>query len=344
MKKITIRFFVVVIVFAFSLLATGAIFTVHETEQVVITQFGKPVGDPITTPGLKFKVPFIQKVNVFEKRILAWDGAAIEMTTRDKTYIIVDTYARWAIEDPLLYFLSVQNERRAQSRLKDILGSATLDAIASHELAEVVRSDKTRKPVVEEEIAEADQSGAIGNLIPIRRGREALEKDVFTASEPVLKEYGIKLYDFRFKRINYNTVVQERIHERMISERKQIAERFRSEGNGEAAKILGNMERDLRRIKSEAYKEVQTLMGEADAKATEIYASAYNQSLESAEFYQFVRTMELYGEMLGGDSTVILSTESDLFKYLKEVEPVLEPDGSPGPVIEGPRSAPEFDN
>ncbi len=335
MKKITIRFFVVVTAFAFLLVATGAIFTVHETEQVVITQFGKPIGDPITTPGLKFKVPFIQKVNVFEKRILAWDGAAIEMTTRDKTYIIVDTYARWAIEDPLLYFLSVQNERRAQSRLKDILGSATLDAIASHELAEVVRSDKTRKPAVEEEIAEADQSGAIGNLIPIRRGREALEKDVFTASEPVLKEYGIKLYDFRFKRINYNTVVQERIHERMISERKQIAERFRSEGNGEAAKILGNMERELRRIKSEAYKEVQTLMGEADAKATEIYAAAYNQSPESVEFYQFVRTMELYGEMLGGDSTVILSTESDLFKYLKEVEPVLEPSGSAGPVAEG---------
>ena len=335
MKKITIRFFVVVTAFAFLLVATGAIFTVHETEQVVITQFGKPIGDPITTPGLKFKVPFIQKVNVFEKRILAWDGAAIEMTTRDKTYIIVDTYARWAIEDPLLYFLSVQNERRAQSRLKDILGSATLDAIASHELAEVVRSDKTRKPAVEEEIAEADQSGAIGNLIPIRRGREALEKDVFTASEPVLKEYGIKLYDFRFKRINYNTVVQERIHERMISERKQIAERFRSEGNGEAAKILGNMERELRRIKSEAYKEVQTLMGEADAKATEIYAAAYNQSPESVEFYQFVRTMELYGEMLGGDSTVVLSTESDLFKYLKEVEPVIEPSNSAGPVAEG---------
>ena len=175
-----------------------------------------------------------------------------------------------------------------------------------------------------------DEAGSVGALIPIRRGREALESDVFKASEPVLEEYGIKLYDFRFKRINYNTVVQERIHERMISERKQIAERFRSEGNGEAAKILGNMERDLRSIESEAYKKVQTLKGEADAKATEIYAAAYNQSPESVEFYQFVRTMELYGEMLGGDSTVVLSTESDLFKYLKEVEDLEKPNGSEG--------------
>ena len=174
MKKIAIRIFVSLAALVGLLIATGAIYTVHETEQVVITQFGKPVGDPIMTPGLKFKVPFIQKVNVFEKRILAWDGEAIEMTTRDKTYIIVDTYARWAIEDPLLYFLSVQNERRAQSRLKDILGSATLDAIASHELAEVVRSNKDRQPAVEEEIAEADESGSVGTLIPIRRGREAL--------------------------------------------------------------------------------------------------------------------------------------------------------------------------
>ncbi|MGB0154496.1 MAG: protease modulator HflC [Verrucomicrobiales bacterium] len=330
MKKIAIRIFVSLAALVGLLVATGAIYTVHETEQVVITQFGKPVGDPIMTPGLKFKVPFIQKVNVFEKRILAWDGEAIEMTTRDKTYIIVDTYARWAIEDPLLYFLSVQNERRAQSRLKDILGSATLDAIASHELAEVVRSTKDRQPTVEEEMAEVDEAGSVGALIPIRRGREALESDVFKASEPVLEEYGIKLYDFRFKRINYNTVVQERIHERMISERKQIAERFRSEGNGEAAKILGNMERDLREIESEAYKKVQTLKGEADAKATEIYAAAYNQSPESVEFYQFVRTMELYGEMLGGDSTVVLSTESDLFKYLKEVETLEKPNSSEG--------------
>ena len=180
MKKIAIRIFVSLAALVGLLIATGAIYTVHETEQVVITQFGKPVGDPIMTPGLKFKVPFIQKVNVFEKRILAWDGEAIEMTTRDKTYIIVDTYARWAIEDPLLYFLSVQNERRAQSRLKDILGSATLDAIASHELAEVVRSNKDRQPAVEEEIAEADESGSVGTLIPIRRGREALESDWLT--------------------------------------------------------------------------------------------------------------------------------------------------------------------
>ncbi|MCB1085548.1 MAG: protease modulator HflC [Verrucomicrobiae bacterium] len=320
--------FVAIAVFIALLVFIGAFFTVHETEQVVITQFGNPVGDPINASGkgesqsgLHFKIPFIWQVNRFEKRILEWDGRAEEMPTKDKTYISVDTFARWRISDPLQFFRRLRDERSALSRLDDILGSETRNTIAKHELIEVVRTTKDRQPLKAEELVEADLTGTVGKLLPIRQGQAALEKEIFDQSKAKLTEFGIELLDVRFKRVNYNDSVQERIYERMISERQQIAERFRSEGAGEAAKILGSMEKELREIQSTAYKEVETIKGEADAKATEIYAKAYNQGDEAADFYEFSRTMELYLEMLKGDSTLILSTDSDLFKYLKRIDP-----------------------
>ncbi|MFP6898678.1 MAG: protease modulator HflC [Roseibacillus sp.] len=301
--------------------ASSSMYTVNEREQVIITQFGNPMGSPVTTAGLKFKTPFIQKVNRIEKRILEWDGRANEMPTKDKTYIIVDTYGRWQITDPLKYFQRLRDERSALSRLDDILGSETRNTIAKHELIEVIRTTKDRVPQQSDDIVEADLTGTVGTLPAISRGRTALEAEIFAKSREKLAEFGIELLDVRFKRVNYNQSVVSRIYDRMTSERRQIAERFRSEGAGEAAKIMGRMEKDLKKIESEAYKTVQTIKGEADAEATRIYAAAYNQSAESVEFYQFSRTMELYPEILGGKSTVILSTNSDLFKYLKKVEP-----------------------
>jgi membrane protease subunit HflC len=300
---------------------SSATYTVNEREQVIITQFGEPKGSPKTSAGLQFKIPFVQKVNVIEKRILEWDGRANEMPTKDKTYIIVDTYGRWQITDPLKYFQRLRDERSALSRLDDILGSETRNTIAKHELIEVIRTTKDRVPVQSEELVEADISGAIGVLPAISRGRSELEKEIFEKSRAKLEEFGIELLDVRFKRVNYNQSVVGQIYERMTSERKQIAERFRSEGAGEAAIIEGEVEEELNKIESEAYKKVQMIMGVADATATEIYAAAYNQSAASVEFYEFSRTMELYPDLIGGKSTVVLSTDSDLFKYMKRIEP-----------------------
>ena len=322
-------------------IGAGAFYTVHETEQVIITQFGEPKSEPITEAGLKLKIPFVQVANRFEKRILEWDGRANEMPTKDKTYIKGDTYGRWRISDALQYFRRLRDERSAQSRLDDILGSETRNTIAKHELIEVIRTTKDRVPAQPEDLIEADRSGTVGKLLPIRRGRSALEEDIFEKSKEKLAEFGIELLDVRFKRINYNKSVQEQIYERMISERQQIASRFRSEGEGEAAKIEGNKEKELKEIESTAYKEVQTIQGKADAEATEIYAKAYNQSPEAIEFYEFLQTMELYPEMLGGDSTLILSTDSELFQFLKRIEggadaKLPEPRPRPVPPVQAP--------
>ena len=296
-------------------------FTVNQAEQVIITQFGRPVGDPITSPGLYFKMPFVQQVNSFDKRYLAWDGPMVEMSTKDKTYVQVDTFARWRITDPMRYYLRLRDERSAQSRLEDILGSETRTAIARHELIEVVRTNKDRQPLQDESLTgPLTGGGTLGILRPIQVGRVAIEKDVFDAAAPKLAEFGIELLDVRFKRINYNQQVLERIYQRMISERLQIAERFRSEGEGEAARINGNKERDLNQIKSAAYKKVQEIQGEADAKATEIYALAYAQNPESVEFYKFLKSMETYRKVINTDATIVLSTNSDLFALLKRVE------------------------
>ena len=312
--------FTLIVVAIGLIVLSGAAYTVNMREQVVITQFGEPKGKPITEAGLKFKVPFIQKVNIFDKRILPWDGPVSSMPTKEKTIIMVDTYARWQISDPLTFLRRLRDERTADRRLNDILGSETRNTIAKHELIEVIRTTKGRVPEQSEVIVEGDTTGVVGVLPPISRGRSALESDIYETSKVKLEEFGIKLLDIRFKRVNYNQTVERQIYQRMISERKQIADRFRSEGAGEAAKILGKMEKELNTIESEAYKQVQTIMGNADAEATEIYASAYNQSPEAAEFYEFSKTMELYPEMIGGKSTVVLSTDSDLFKYLKAMQ------------------------
>jgi len=295
-------------------------YTVNQAEQVIVTQFGRPVGDPVTEPGLHFKLPFVQQVNSFDKRYLAWDGPMVEMSTKDKTYVQVDTFARWRITDPMRYYLRLRDERSAQSRLEDILGSETRTAIARHELIEVVRTDKDRKPFVDETLGDLAGESTLGQLRPIRVGRVAIEKNVFDAAAPKLQEFGIELLDVRFKRINYNQQVLERIYQRMISERLQIAQRFRSEGEGEAARINGNKERDLNEIQSTAYKQVQEIQGAADAKATEIYAKAYGQKPEAAKFYKFTKSMETYRKVINSDASIVLSTNSELFGLLKLLE------------------------
>lgn len=296
----------------------GGLYTVSETEQAIITQFGRPIGEPVTQAGIHIKLPFIQKVIRIEKRFLEWDGRPNEMPTKDKTYIIVDSFARWRVTDPKQFYLRLRDERSAQSRLDDILGSETRNSIAKHELIEVIRTTKDRQPAKDSSLG--DLPGSMGVLYPITAGREKLEEEILVNAASKLKDFGIELLDVRFKRINYNKSVQSRIFSRMISERQQIAERFRSEGAGEAAKILGKKERDLLEIESTAYKAVQEIRGVADAKATEIYAKAFNQSDKSIEFYEFSKTMETYPKMLDKDSTLILTTGSDIFKFLKNVD------------------------
>jgi membrane protease subunit HflC len=296
----------------------GSFYAVHQTEQVIVTQFGKPVGDPITDPGLHFKLPFIQEVNRIDKRFLEWDGLPVAIPTRDKTYIHVDTFARWRINDPKTYFVRLHDERSAQSRLEDILGSETRNSIAKHDLIEIVRTDKDRKPLHDESLKAGPVGlGTIGVLPPIAYGRLKIEADIKSAAALKLAEFGIELLDVRLRRVNYNPDVLGRIYQRMISERLQIAQRFRSEGEGEAARIAGQKERDLNEIQSTAYRRVQEIRGESDAKATEIYAKAYTQNALAAEFYGFLKTMETYRKILPSNSTLVLSTDSDLFSLLK---------------------------
>ncbi len=307
---------------------SGALYTVDETKQVIITQFGKPVGDPITSAGLKFKTPFIQQVNPIDKRILEWDGDPSNMPTKDKLYIAVDLFARWRITDPLQYFLRLRDERSAQSRLNDILGSETRNAVAKHELIEMVRTTRDREPLRDASLSQADLD-TLGGLVPIRKGRALVEEEIFNAAAPKVEVFGIELLDIRFKRINYNESVRPKIYERMISERRQIAERFRSEGNGEAARINGNRERELSRIRSEAYREVEDIRGNADAMATEIYADAYDQSPASADFYQFQKTMDMYKTVMKKNSTLIMSTTSEAWEYLESMDPDSQAPESP---------------
>ena len=299
-------------------------FTLPPTEQVILTKFGEPVGAPIVEPGLHFKMPFITEVNRIPKNILPWDGQRNEMPTKDKLYISVDTFGRWRITDPLAYFLGLRNERTANSRLENILGSATRSIIGKHDLIEIVRTDKDRVPAKDETLVELTdgQSGNIGILPKIRKGRSVLEDEIMADALPKLNELGIELLDVRFKRINYNPSVVEKIYERMISERQQIASKFRSEGEGEAARILGNKERDLNEISSKAYKQVQTIQGQADAKASQIYARAYGQNPKAVELYEFIKTMEMYRNTIGKESTLVLSTDSDLFKFMKSSDAV----------------------
>jgi len=306
-----------VILVLVAIVASEALYTVDETERVIITQFGRPVGSVIDDAGLKIKIPFIQEVNRIEKRILVWDGSANDMPTKDKLYITVDTFGRWRIMDPLQYFLRLRDERSAQSRLEDILGSETRNAVAKHELIEIIRTSKDRSPEVDPLLADV----AISTLLPITKGRQRIEADILDAASGKLAEFGIELLDIRFKRINYNESVRQKIYARMISERDQIAERFRSEGAGEAARINGNKERDLQQITSEAYRQIQTIQGDADARATDIYARSYNQSPEAAHLYEFLKTLETYRTVIDSNTTLVLTTDSDLMGLIKAIDP-----------------------
>jgi len=292
----------------------SSVYTVSQTEQVIITQFGQPVGAPVTEAGLKFKVPFVQTVNRIEKRMLEWDGDVTEMPTKDKLYISVDTFARWRIGDPQLYFVRLRDERSAMSRLSDILGSETRNTVAAHNLVELVRTEKGRKPIVDPTMGES----ALSTGLPeIQYGRVMLEGLIFKSSAPKLKEYGIELLDIRIKRVTYNPAVANKIFQRMVSERQQIAARYRAEGEGEAAKILGQRERDLQTIESEAYRKIQTIQGKADADASAIYAAAYNQDARARDFFSFLRTLDTYRTSFTRGTTLLLSTDDGFLQFLK---------------------------
>jgi membrane protease subunit HflC len=301
--------------------ALNSTYAMSEVEQAIITQFGKPVGDPVTSAGLKFKLPFIQQVNPIEKRVLEWDGRPSDMPTKDKLYISVDLFARWRITDPLQFFLRLRDERSAQSRLDDILGSETRNAVAKHELIEIIRTTRDRVPLRDTLLTEAERELEMGTLVPIQKGRQLVEREIFAAAAEKVRVFGIELLDIRFKRINYNESVRPKIYDRMVSERRQIAERFLSEGNGEAARIRGNRVRDLNKIQSEAYRRVEEIRGIADAKAAEIYARAYDQGADAVAFYEFTRTMQSYESILGDETTRLLSIDSEIFKFLRGISP-----------------------
>ena len=312
------------------ILGFSSIYQVHVTETAIITQFGKVIGEPVTEPGIHFKIPFAQDVNRVEKRILEWDGPPLRMTTRDKVFLQVDSFARWRVKDPLKYFLSLREERRAQSRLDDIIAGATLNVVARYELIELIRSEKNR--TISPDLPKVGSSDApVSTIFPISNGRAKLELDILAEALPSLTPLGIELMDFRFKRLNYSDETQRKIYDRMISERAQIAEQFRSEGAGSAARISGDRERELKKIQSEAYAKVQTLRGNADAEAAQIYAKAFNSSPEAAEFYSFQKTLDAYEEIISNDTTLVLTTDSDIYSLLKQLPPLPTPSGAKKP-------------
>ena len=303
------------------LAVSGALYTIDETQQVVITQFGQPIGRPITQAGLHFKVPFIHQANYFEKRILEWDGEPNQIPTKDKKYIWVDTTARWKIVDALKFLQSVTNEIGAHARLDDIIDSATRDAITNHHLVEAVR-DTNR--IIEEglDAFDEDQREQAGEeLEKITLGREDLTRDILKEASKLVPQYGIELIDMRVKRINYVSDVQKKVFERMISERKRAAEKYRSEGQGKKAEIEGGRSKELNQIRSEAYKVAEEIKGKADAEAIDIYADAYNKD---AEFYSFLKTLDTYKNTIDGRTTIILTTDSEYLQYLKNTGKALE--------------------
>jgi len=300
----------VLIVIAF-IASFSSIYTVDETEQVVITQFGKTVGQPITEPGLYFKMPVIQHATYFPKNILNWDGEPGQIPTLDKTYIGVDTFALWKIVDPLKFFQTVNNVIGAQARLDDILDAAVRNFITSYSLIETVRTSNRSLSSLSIQVGQQRIGGSLGI---VTTGRNKITKAMLEQAQPKVAEFGIKLVDIKIKRLNYVESVRQSVYGRMIAERNQIAEKFRSEGKGEAKKIEGDQDKDLKRITSEAYKTAQETKGKADAKATLIYARAYDKD---PEFYSFVKSLETYEKGLGKDSYLLLSTDSEFFKYLK---------------------------
>ena len=296
-----------------AILLLNSIYILDETKQAIVTQFGRPVGDPRTDPGLNFKVPFLHKVQFFDKRYLEWDGDRNQVPTKDKKFIFVDTYARWEITNPLQFFIRLRDERSAQSRLDDILDGETRNAVASHDLLDLVRSSN-RDPEITEEFMEE-----IEILEDISVGRALIEKIVLEKANERTSDLGVRILDFRFKRMNYVDEVRDRVYDRMISERNRIADQFRSEGQGEARKIEGNKERDLAKIQSEAFKLAEEIKGRADAEATNIYASAYNKNRTSIDLYKFLRTMESFEKSMDENTSLVISSDSEFFRYLKRL-------------------------
>jgi membrane protease subunit HflC len=299
------RFGVIGAVLLVWIVLANSLYVVNEPEQVIITQFGRPVGDPVDRPGLKFKTPFIQKVHRFDKRFLEWDGDANQLPTRDKRFIWVDAYARWRISDPLLYFQRLRDERGAQTRLDDILDGETRNAIANHDLVEVIRSTNRQPEDLDLDLEEQT------TLDEIQAGRVNIQLTVLAAAQARVTDLGIEILDVRFKRINYVEEV------RMVAERRRIADRFRSEGQGEAQRISGEKDRELKSIQSEAYRKAQTIIGDADAEATRIFAEAYDRSADSRSVYEFIKTMEPFEMTIDENTALILSTEGDFTKYLR---------------------------
>ncbi len=300
--------------FIISVLLTGSVYLVSETEQAVITQFGMPVGRPIVKAGLHFKMPFMQQVQLFDKRLLEWDGDPNQIPTSDKKYIWVDTTARWKIVDALRFLQSVGSERGAHARLDDIINSATRDVVTAHLLVEAIRDSNRILELEEQEetVALAEEA-----LEEITNGRHELEGEILVRAKELAPQYGIELVDVRIKRINYIEDVRKKVYDRMISERKRAAEKYRSEGRGKSEEIMGQKEKELKQITSEAYRTAQGLRGKADAEAIGIYAAAYNKD---PEFYSFLKTLETYKDTIDGNTTIILTTDADYYKYLKALK------------------------
>ena len=302
----------IVLLLAAGIILYDSAFTVGETEQVVITQFGRIVGDAIKDPGLKFKLPFIQKVHVFPKNILEWDGEPGQIPTLDKTFIWVDAFARWRIVDPIKFFQTVNNRSNAVSRLNDIIDPAVRNFITSHKLIDAVR--KSNRELDTAEVGLEDLEKKPQSHYSITIGREKITQGILEQAQPKVDQFGIELVDVKIKGINYVEEVRKSVYDRMIAERKQIAEKFRSEGKGEAQKVLGQKDKELQQITSEAYRIAQELKGKADAEATQIYAAAYGLD---PEFYSFLQTLDVYNDSLDKSSSVVLSTDSELMKYFK---------------------------
>jgi membrane protease subunit HflC len=308
---------IVILVIGVLFLIGQPFYILYEGKQAIITQFGQPIGNAITKAGLHFKIPFIQKVTYFEKRILEWDGYPSQIPTKDKKYIWVDTTARWKIKDPLKFFQSVYDERGAQARLDDIIDAAVRDAVTSHNLIEIVRSSNR---LVEEfeKLEKGEEFIEEGALERIKVGRDKMREEIVRKATKDVVQYGIELIDVRIKRINYVEEVRKKVYERMIAERKRAAEKYRSEGRGIRAEIEGRTEKELKGILSQAYKDAQKIKGQADAESTKIYADAYSKD---PQFYSFLKTMETYKNTVDGNTTLILTTDSEYFKYFKEALP-----------------------
>lgn len=303
---------IVVVVIVGLIVVAGSLYSIDQTQQVIITQFGEPIGGPIIEPGLHLKIPFVQKVNYFEKRILAWDGLPTQVPTKDKRYIWIDTTARWRIVDPLTFLQSVGGERTALGRLDDVIDSATRNQITNHILYELVR-DSGREFVETEVSLEIEE--AIG---VVEFGREKISRLILEEAALVVPQFGIELVDVRIKRLNYVERVREGVYARMIAERRRVAEQYRSEGQGKRAEIEGRRAKELQRITSEAYRTAQEIMGKADAEATQVYADAYNKG---PQFYSFLRTLEIYENTMDENTWLIMTTNSDFYGYLKSISP-----------------------